>query len=86
MSEVGWRVVVKLLERRGGKERWMFMAYPPGVAGQRGKLISSFEVSAKARKGEFGLELIGCMERLLNKLVPGGERTGTVLDIEWGLE
>jgi hypothetical protein len=80
-----WRIVLKLVERRSGVEKWLFQVYPPGKGA--GKLVSSFEVSSKEKKGGFALAVIGCVERLLGKLLPpGGERTGTVRDIDWALD
>jgi hypothetical protein len=70
---VGWRLVVKMGEKRGGKVRWELVARPPGMAGERGvRMVSSFETEAGWKREEFARGLLGCIERLLDRVAAGG--------------
>lgn len=65
----GWKVVVKMGEKRGGVVRWELIARPPGVAGERGvRMISGFETEVGGRKEEWARALLGCVERLLDRV------------------
>lgn len=66
---MGWRMLVKMGEKRGGKVRWELVARPPGEAGASGvRMVSSFETAVGWKRDEFARELLGCMERLLDRV------------------
>ena len=70
---VGWRLVVKMGERNGENRRWELLARPPGVAGERGvRMVSSFETQAGWKRDEFARALLGCIERLLDRVAADG--------------
>jgi hypothetical protein len=71
--EVGWRLVVKMGEKRGGKVLWEVIARPPGLAGERGvRMVSGFETESGWKREDFARGLLGCLERLLDRVAPGG--------------
>ena len=71
--EVGWRVMVKMGEKRVGKVRWELVVRPPGMAGERVvRMVSSFETEVGPKREEWARGLLGCVERLLDRVAPGG--------------
>jgi hypothetical protein len=68
-GRMGWRLVVKIGEKKAEVRQWEVQVYPPG-AGE--PFVSVFETLVDWKKEDWARGLLACMERLLGAVAPDG--------------